>query len=125
MNLSDFAGKLRITEKEKDTFFLKTVNHLSGRVLRGVRKKTPVDTGTLRARWSVQPVIKIGKRYRAVVLNNVKYAPYIEYGHRTVGENPSWVKGFHMLQLTHNQVNRQAGAIIRRRFHAFLEGHLQ
>lgn len=151
MNLSDFAGKLRNTDAERDMFFRDTVNYLAGKMLSKVRKLTPVSEGQyemadgkpvkvraggeLRKRWSAKPTQRTGKRYRAIVINNARYASYVEHGHRqNVGQFVpvlgkrlvnSWVPGVHMLQKSHNEVERQAGAIIRRRFHAFLKGHLQ
>ena len=134
MNISDFAGKIRDIDAERDKFFRETVDELAGRMLSKARKLTPVRTGELRRRWSAKPTQRDGKRYRAIVINNVRYASYVEYGHRqNVGQfvpaigkrlvNP-WVEGAHMLRLAHNDVNRQAEAIIRRRFRAFLKGHL-
>ena len=151
MNLSDFAGKLRNIDAERDAFFRGTVDNLAGCVLSKARKLTPVSEGQyemadgepvkvraggeLRKRWSAKPTQKTGRRYRAIVMNNARYASYVEHGHRQhVGQfvpvlgkrlKEPWVAGVHMLQISHNEVNRQAGAIIQRRFHEFLKGHLQ
>ncbi len=151
MNLMDFANKVRNAEAEHDVFMRGCVDELSGRFLAKVRKRTPVGEGRyemadgkpvkvrtggeLRRAWNTKSAQKTGKRYRAIVRNHLKYASYVEYGHRQhVGQFVpvlgkrlvnSWVPGQHMMQISHNEVNRQAGAIIQRRFRKFLKGKLK
>ncbi len=103
MKYRDFAKRMRAlaSPEVKDAFYNGCVNELAGRVLSKVKKKTPVGEGV----YAVDPVT--GKRqriaaggtlrpgmecraasegrggtYEAKVLNNVKYASYVEYGHR-------------------------------------------
>ena len=56
-------------------------------------KRTPVDTGRLRAGFhSVQPEYD-GKKWVLAISNNVEYAEFVEYGHR-------WVRrGFKSIKL--------------------------
>lgn len=53
--------------------------------------------GTLRRNWIVQKGIIAGGTYVNYVINPIEYAPYVEYGHMTVGKKKSWVKGHFML----------------------------
>ena len=70
----------------------KMLSRVSSKLIRKVKLKTPVDSGVLRRSWRSK---KEGDLAR-VVYNNVKYAPYIEYGHRTRG-GKSFVDGRYML----------------------------
>ncbi len=152
MNLSDFSRELREMDAEKEMFFRAAVNDIAARVLSQARKLTPVSEGKyevdddgnvtktrpggeLRRKWSMKPAAKMGRRYRAIVINNAKYASYVEHGHRqNVGQFvpvlgkrlvEPWVPGVHMLQLSHNAVERKVKAIVERRFRRFLKGHLK
>lgn len=132
----------------KDAFYNGCVNELAGRVLGKVKKKTPVGEGvyavdpttgarqkiaaggTLRRGWNATPSERRGGTYEAKVLNNVKYASYVEYGHRQhVGQfvpvlgkrlTKSWVPGQHMLQKSHDEVKKDVEKIVRRRFRQYL-----
>ena len=69
----------------------KTLSKISSKLIRKVKLKTPVDSGVLRKSWRSK---KDGDLAR-VVYNNVKYAQYVEYGHRTRG-GKSYVEGVYI-----------------------------
>ena len=151
MNFKEFAARMRfmVEPAERDTFYNGCVNELAGRVLSKVVKKTPVSAGvfmadpvtkkrikvasggTLRRGWNATPSEKHGATYEAKVLNNVKYASYVEYGHRQhVGQfvpvlgkrlKRPWIPGQHMLQKAHDEVKKDAKKIVRRRFRQYLK----
>lgn len=151
MNFKEFADRIRMIAEPavRDTFYNGCVNELTGRVLSKVVKKTPVSAGvftvdpntkkrvkvapggTLRQRWNAIPSAKHGKVYEGKVLNNVKYASYVEHGHRQhVGQyvpvlgkrlKKPWVPGAHMLQKSHDEVKKDAEKIVRRRFRQYLK----
>ena len=50
------------------------------RFLTLVKPRTPVDTGHLRASWSVEPPSGSGLNLTAYIVNPVEYARYVEYG---------------------------------------------
>ena len=53
------------------------------RTLENTVLRTPVDTGTLQGAWELSEITWFSD-YAAVLLkNNVDYASYVEYGHRT------------------------------------------
>jgi len=56
------------------------LNEECQRFLALVKPATPVDTGHLRASWSVEPPEGNGLNLTAYVVNPVEYAPYVEYG---------------------------------------------
>lgn len=150
MKYREFAKRMHAlaSPEVKDAFYNGCVNELAGRVLSKVKKKTPVGEGvyavdpatgkrqkiatggTLRRGWNTTPSERRGGTYEAKVLNNVKYASYVEYGHRQhVGQfvpvlgkrlKKPWVPGRHMLQNAHDEVKKDVEKIVRRRFRQYL-----
>ena len=55
---------------------------LSQRMLRSAKMRSPVKTGELRRNWNITCERK-GRGYVITLSNPKKYAPYVEYGHRT------------------------------------------
>ena len=90
--LNRFIRTLNNATNNFDDEANKTLNRISQKLVAKVKLKTPVDTGVLRRSWHSK---KDGELAR-IVYNNVKYAPYVEYGHRTRGGR-SFVDGRYML----------------------------
>lgn len=129
--LKEFRDNL---EKIDVDFFVKScVNELAARLLRKVKKRTPVGIyqsgtgktgGTLRRNWYIDNQVSVnGKEYKIDVYNNTSYAPYVEYGHRqqvgrfipSLGKRlkRSWVNGRFMLTESENELRSQADAILK------------
>ena len=72
----------------------KLVEKHGGILLRDTKMKTPVDTGQLRRSWELEKGDLYVKLY-----NNVEYAQFVEFGHRTRG-GKSYVEGVYMLKKT-------------------------
>ena len=70
----------------------KVLNKIGVRLKYKVSSKTPEDTGVLKKSWKYRTV----SENEGILSNNVKYAPHVEYGHRTRGEK-SFVNGRYML----------------------------
>ena len=68
------------------------LNKIGVRLKYKVSSKTPEDTGVLKKSWKYRTV----SENEGILSNNVKYAPHVEYGHRTRGEK-SFVNGRYML----------------------------
>ena len=68
------------------------LNNISQRLLRKVKLKTPVSTGVLRRSWRVKSEGQLVK----IIYTNTRYAPMVEFGHRTRG-GKSFVDGRYML----------------------------
>ena len=90
--LNRFIRTLNNASNNFDEEASKRLNNVSQRLIRKVKLKTPVDSGVLRRSWHSK---KDGELAR-IIYNNVKYAPYVEYGHRTRG-GKSFVDGRYML----------------------------
>lgn len=90
--------------------------------LGATKKATPVVTGTLRREWKVTPVMKEGAAYVASLYNDTKYAPYVEYGHRTNRKDGShgWVEGQYMMTNACKQTQAVTSKIARKHIQAML-----
>lgn len=90
--------------------------------------------GYLRQNWRAEPVENTGNTYSVKVENPVKYASYVEHGHRqTPGRyvpalgktlKVSWVKGRHMLSDSVDEIDNIKHNLVRDRVEAFLEERL-
>ena len=93
--LNNFIRTLNNSSNNFDEEAKKSLNKISQKLVAKVKLKTPVGKvkgGTLRKSWRVK---KDGQFVR-IVYNNVRYAPHVEYGHRTRG-GKSFVDGRYML----------------------------
>mgnify|MGYP001523355716 CR=1 FL=1 len=129
-----------------DRFCRQAAQELAGRLLNKVVKRTPVVYGTLRDAWAVMPVGHRGTHYTVVVLNNLQYASYVEYGHRQqpgrfipgywesdrfvydpdaeggMVLKKNWVKGRYMLTISTQELEQQAPKILEKKLYLFLKG---
>ena len=90
--LNNFIRTLNNASNSFDEEAGKRLNNISQKLIAKVKLKTPVDSGVLRRSWRVKSEGQLAK----IVYNNVKYGPYVEYGHRTRG-GKSFVDGRYML----------------------------
>ena len=101
---------------------------LAARLLRKVVKRTPVGQypsgsgktgGTLRRGWAIDAdIVKVGNEYEITVFNNVHYASYVEFGHRT--RNGGWVVGRFMMTESEIEMEAQAPKILERKIEKIL-----
>ena len=127
--------------KARDKFFEDCAKEMAARLLSLVEPKTPVGVyddpsrkgGTLRRGWTggkntdaeafakSLEIEKSGKTYTITVENNVEYAPYVEYGHRTRG-GKGFVQGKHMLETSEQELEALAPKILQDKLEKFLKG---
>lgn len=136
----------QLSKVDMDVFCRDAAKDLAGRLLFKAKKRTPVVYGTLRDAWAIMPIGYRRDHYTVVVLNNLKYASYVEYGHRQQpgrfipghweGERfvydpeaeggmvlkDSWVKGRFMLTISTQELEHQAPAILEKKLYHFLRG---
>lgn len=109
--LKELQKKLQQFEQVKfDEIAQKCTNQLAARLIRKCVKRTPVQTGHLKGSWKANPAIKRGGQWRTAVFNPVKYAPYVEFGHRTRGGG--WRNGKFMLTRSSEEIEKDAVKII-------------
>ena len=128
-------GLTKLCESDWDATVREISKEVAKQFLNRVKKKTPVGVvpkgiddetyqqywagyhgGTLRRRWSVLPVEKQGNEYVVTIINNSKYASYVEYGHRQepgrfvpqLGKRlkASWVEGKFMMRITEQEIEQ-------------------
>ena len=111
------------------------------------KKRTPVDTGALRASWGIgsqKLVLKssidsegkinvsfdeanstiadisvVGDNFEVTIWNGMEYASYVEYGHNTL--SGSWVDGYFMLTISITEVQRAMPSRFNTAFKQFLK----
>lgn len=80
--------------------------------------------GTLRKGWTAGEIRKEGSVYKVEISNNVEYAPYVEYGHRTPSHK-GWVPGKFMLTISEQELETIAPKVLENRIKEFMEGCLK
>mgnify|MGYP002513731809 CR=1 FL=1 len=82
----------QLEQLDIDKLCIDLSNELAQRLLRKVKKRTPVGVypansgltgGTLRRSWDVTKVQKQGYTYSIEVFSDCSYSIYVEFGHRT------------------------------------------
>ena len=130
--------------KARDKFFEDCAKEMAARLLALVIPKTPVGVypddpsrkgGTLRRGWTggkntdaeafakSLEIEKSGNTYTITVENNVEYAPYVEYGHRTRG-GKGFVQGKRMLEISEQELEALSPKILQDKLEKFLKGVL-
>ena len=131
-----------LTGRELDLFIDSCAKELAARLLAKVIKRTPVGEypketgkkgGTLRRGWtngkgsssSFAQELKVhhyGNAYVIEIVNPVKYASYVEFGHRqesgrfvpAIGKRlkKGWVEGKFMLTISEQEIQRDAPRVL-------------
>jgi hypothetical protein len=70
--------------------------------------------GHLRRNWQVGNVEKRGNAYVVEIFNNVEYASYVEFGHRT-RDHKGWVEGRFMATISMQEIERQLPAFLEKK----------
>ena len=131
--LKDFVKRVEkeFSEDKVQKFVEACAKELAARLLTKVIKRTPVGVyknrvgGTLRRGWTAEEqqdvtayvkslnVIQNGDTYTIEIVNPVEYAPYVEFGHRTV--NGGWVEGLFMLTISEQEIREAAPKILEKK----------
>ncbi|HBE9334531.1 TPA: HK97 gp10 family phage protein [Clostridioides difficile] len=117
----------RLEESQLDKFCRDCAKELAARLIGKAIKRTPVDTGVLRQGWNgvayarSLPVIKAGDTYIIEIINPIKYASFIEFGHRT-RNHKGWVKGRYMMTISAQELRGQVDVIIEKKLLILLKG---
>ena len=123
----DTSGLREFKEKlesfDEDALMKEIAGELAARLLRKVKKRTPVDTGELRRNWQVGNIHMFGKYCVVEVYNATEYAEWVEFGHRRVikvkgtGEKRAvgWQSGKFMLTISTKEIDNIKDRLIRQR----------
>lgn len=118
-----YQNDLLRTIERLDNIFIEAIYEIAARELRLAKKDTPVGKyppgsgkvgGTLRRGWHISEIQRTEGGYQIEVFNNVEYAPYLEFGHRT-RDGRKWKQGYFMLTIAENKVRSVMDKIIERK----------
>jgi hypothetical protein len=124
--LTELKQNLVEQQKQIDDYIRLLASDIAVLLLRKVIKRTPVGVyahktgGNLRRGWTVGQVVKTNGVYKVEVINSVKYASYVEYGHRTKNHK-GWVPGRFMLTISENEIRDNLESIIQKRLKVIWE----
>ena len=128
--LKEFEKNVRkLSDKQLEETCIRAITEIAGRYLRAVSPLTPVGEytdgrvgGTLRRGWEGIDIVvkKVGTNYVIELENDVKYASYVNYGHRT--RNGGWVEGRFFAEVAAEQIERQQRSIVERQVLNTLRG---
>ena len=122
--LEELQKQIEDFQSSYDAFVEGLGKEIAQRLIRKVKQRTPVGEypsgsgktgGTLRRSWD--GFVKIRKMigmYEVEVTNPTEYADYVESGHRTRG-GKSWVPGQFFLQISEEEIQALAPALIEKR----------
>lgn len=103
-----------LSKADMDALCRQAAKELAARLLRKVKKRTPVDTGELRRNWNIDlEITQVGNEYEITVYNATEYASYVEYGHRT-RNHAGWVVGRFMMTKSEIELEKQSPLILER-----------
>lgn len=110
----------KLSKVDFDRFYTEAAKDIARHLLTKVKKRTPVDTGALWRNWGVS-IEQQGNNYIITVVNDMRYASYVEYGYRTA-DHKGWVEGRFMLTISIQELERMAPALLEKRLLKFLKG---
>ena len=111
--LEAFKNNLQGLQDQTDSIIIEALEEIVAREIRMVKKGTPVDTGILRKAWRITDIKKAGSSFEVSVYNNMDYADYVEFGHRT-RDHKNWVPGKFMLTVSERQIEKVMEEIVDR-----------
>lgn len=129
---------------EEFNVFLKTfLLQQAQRCVSAAKKRTPVDTGAMRASWgignqvislrstgegksvefdpensTIADINVVGNDFEVTIWNGMEYSSYIEYGHST--PNGGWVEGYFILTISIDEVEKAMPSRFQTAFKQFL-----
>ncbi|OUQ33247.1 HK97 gp10 family phage protein [Massilimicrobiota timonensis] len=127
--LQELIKRIEDFVENKDEILTMLTNEIALRLWRKVRQKTPVGKypkgsskhgGTLRRGWTIGEITESNGVYKVEIINNVEYAPYVEFGHRT-RNHKGWVNGVYMLTVSEQEIDENLDKIIKQKLKKVLK----
>lgn len=116
--VGEYGDKLvEFTTKDgKEVSFTAKSNKVGGSLRRGWTGGN--DTDPYSFILANTEAVKKGRIYTIIISNNVFYAPYVEYGHRTV--NGGFVDGQFMMTISLDEIQDELPALLEEKLNDFL-----
>lgn len=96
-------------------------------LIRGMKAKTPVDTGLLRESWDLDEFEVTTSEVKLWFINSAEYSSDVEWGHAkpnragvAVEGGPDWVDGRFMMTLTLEELEQVMPSHFNTQFRSFL-----
>ena len=102
-----------------EPFVISFMNEMGNRALAKMKKRSPVDTGTLRRSWEMTGAYREGDDIIVMLENKAEYAMYVEEGHRT--RAGGWWEGYHMARISIAEIEKEMPPRFERAMRRFLE----
>ncbi len=127
--LEDFQRQIEDFQNTYDAFIEDIAKEIAKRLIRIVKERTPEGVypkktgkkgGTLRKGWGRSAkdlpieIHKAPGMFEVKITNPTEYADYVESGHRTRG-GKSWVPGQFFLQISEEEIQALAPALVEKR----------
>lgn len=118
----NYRNQLQSLTNKIDDIFIQALYEIAQRELRLAEKETPTGKypagsgkvgGTLKRGWFITDVTKTEDGYLIKLKNDVTYASYVEFGHRT-RDHAKWKKGVFMMTIAESKVKAKVGEIVER-----------
>lgn len=144
-DLKKLQKQLENLQAERNILMEACAKELAGRLLRKVKKRTPVGVydnfvnfttkdgkqvsietksskkgGKLRRGWTIGKIESINGVYKIEIINPVEYASYVEFGHRTANHK-GWVEGKFMLTISEQEIQNIAPRVLEKKIKQKLE----
>lgn len=97
--------QIRRMESEFDRFIKQFLLRQALDALAKTKDNTPVDTGLLRASWTISELQRAGNDLVITISNPTEYASFVEYGHMT-RDRRRWIEGRFMCTLAIDEVSK-------------------
>lgn len=101
--MQEIQQQMRRMESEFDQFIRQFLLKQALDALARTKDNTPVDTGLLRASWTIGEVQRAGNDLVITISNPTEYASFVEYGHMT-RDRKRWIEGKFMCTLAIDEV---------------------
>ena len=101
--MQEIQQQMRRMESEFDQFIRQFLLKQALDALARTKDNTPVDTGLLRASWTIGEVQRVGNSLVVAISNPTEYASFVEYGHMT-RDRKRWIEGKFMCTLAIDEV---------------------
>ncbi len=101
--MSQLQQQMRRLESDFDQFLRQFLLRQALDALARTKDNTPVDTGLLRATWTISELQRAGSDLVITISNPTEYASFVEYGHMT-RDRKRWIEGKFMCTLAIDEV---------------------
>lgn len=101
--MSQLQQQMQRLESDFDQFLRQFLLKQALDALARTKDNTPVDTGLLRASWTIGEVQRVGNSLVVAISNPTEHASFVEYGHMT-RDRKRWIEGKFMCTLAIDEV---------------------